>query len=1023
MEFRLLGPLEVVRDGERVALGGDRQRALMALLLLHRREVVSADRLIEELWGESAPPTATKTLQAHVSRLRKALGGEVLETHGHGYRLLAPPESVDVDRFEALIAAAREAAAEGDPGEARALLTASLELWRGPPLADLTYEPFVAGEIARLDDLSHAAREDLVDARLALGEHRSLVPELEALARAHPTRERLVGQLMLALYRSSAQGRALEWYRRARAALVEELGVEPGSELRDLHHRILEQDPALDAPPRTSRAVAPVRGRLRRGRVFVGAGCVVLALAGLTAAILAAEGENPQARVTLRAGAIGTVSPRTGEIITALHVGGAPVRMAADGGTLWVGNDRSRAVAAIAGRRSAIDRTIAADAYPTDVASSGGTVWVLDRERGSLLEVRRGYDRVTRRIRLPGARRDPFLHDRRPPEPWSVAADRGGAWVTDGSRRLFRVAAGEGGGMRRVDAGREVGGVAVDGSGVWAISHRPPSVVRIAARSGAVTARIPISGRRGFASPYPIAVEAGAGAVWVLNANTGTVSRIDPELRAVTSTVQVGVEHVPVRLAVGAGAVWVAAVDGTLTRIEPRTGAVSMTVIGGSLGDVAVVDGKVWVSTGRGGAGSAPAPAREAVAAGGVRPLPPSFCSPVYTAPGARPDALVASDMPLQGSFGIEGVQITAAVRLVMRERGFRAGRHELGLQGCDHSAAGTRQKLEPKCKANAETYAANRSVIGVIGPFNSQCAAVGLAALNAAGDGPLASISPSATYVGLTRAGVGTAQDEPEVHRPTGRPSFARLVPADDVQGVALALLARELGLRRVVVLDTDDAYARLLTNTFRETAAEIGRPIAGTVQYSLTSSARNARVPARVRRARPDAVFFSGYLVPETGALLKRLLRAVGPDVRILAPDGFVADFLVDEIGSAAEGMLISQPGPSIHGLPPRGRRFVEAFTREVGSPPLPYTLYAAQATEVLLDAISRSDGTRASVAHELFRTRVRGGLMPDFEIAHSGDTTLTNVTIYEIRDGRQRVLRDITPPPSLLETLRGR
>ena len=141
----------------------------------------------------------------------------------------------------------------------------------------------------------------------------------------------------------------------------------------------------------------------------------------------------------------------------------------------------------------------------------------------------------------------------------------------------------------------------------------------------------------------------------------------------------------------------------------------------------------------------------------------------------------------------------------------------------------------------------------------------------------------------------------------------------------------------------------------------------------------------------------------------------------MRILAPDGFVAEFLVDEMGSAAEGMLLSQSGPSIHGLPPRGRSFVEAFTREVGAPPLPYTLYAAQATEVLLDAIARSDGTRASVARELFRTRVRGGLMPDFEVGRSGDTTLTNVTIYEIRDGRQRVLRDITPPPSLVDALR--
>ena len=451
------------------------------------------------------------------------------------------------------------------------------------------------------------------------------------MARTHPTRERLVGQLMLGLYRSSEQGRALEWYRRAREALVEGLGVEPGSELRDSIARFSSRIRRL-LRRRTLRAAPLPRATAAGGAAFSSGRAASLRRS--LRRCWPPEATSPK-RASRSAPARSGPSRRKRGSGSALRLGGDPVRMAADGRTLLVSNDRTRAVTVIDSRRPTTERTVAADAYPTDIASSGGTFWILDRDRAMLHEVRRGYDRVTRRIRLTGASRDPFLHDRRPPEPWSVAADRSGAWVTDGTRRLFHVATGEGRGMRRVDAGREVGGVAVDDSGVWAISHRPPSVVRIAAGSGAVTARIPISGRRGFASPYPIAVETGAGAVWVLNANTGTVSRIDPDLRAVTSTVQVGVEHVPVRLAVGAGAVWVAAVDGTLTRIDPSTGVVSTSAIGNSLGDVAVVDGAVWVSTGRGGAGSAPAPAREAVAAGGLhRCLRPS--ARPSTAPPAR---------------------------------------------------------------------------------------------------------------------------------------------------------------------------------------------------------------------------------------------------------------------------------------------------------------------------------------------------------------------------------------------------
>ena len=251
MDFRILGPLEALDRGERVALGGSKRRAVLALLLLHANETVSSERLIDELWGEGPPATAAKTLQAHVSRLRKALAGGAdgpIVTHGHGYELRVGPDDVDSHRFERLLGEARAELAEGRPAGASRVLESALALWRGPPLADLAYEPFAQAEIARLEDLRVAAQELLVEASLALGRHADVIGELERLVDAHPYRERLRAQLMLALYRADRQADALQAYQDARTALVEELGIEPGERLRELERAILAQDPALAQP-------------------------------------------------------------------------------------------------------------------------------------------------------------------------------------------------------------------------------------------------------------------------------------------------------------------------------------------------------------------------------------------------------------------------------------------------------------------------------------------------------------------------------------------------------------------------------------------------------------------------------------------------------------------------------------------------------------------------------------------------------------------------------------------------------
>jgi predicted ATPase/DNA-binding SARP family transcriptional activator len=243
MEFRILGPLEVVENGQRLELGGGKHRALLAVLLLHANEVVSTDRLIDALWEQQSPDGGRKTLQVYVSQLRKALGKDRLQTQAPGYRLRVDRDELDLERFERL-------AGSGQIHDA-------LALWRGPPLSEFAYQRFAQADIDRLEELRLACLEKRIAADLAGGRHAALVGELEALVKEHPVRERLREQLMLALYRSGRQAEALAAYQDARRALVEELGIEPGRSLRQLQQSILEQDPALDLEPPSEVATEP----------------------------------------------------------------------------------------------------------------------------------------------------------------------------------------------------------------------------------------------------------------------------------------------------------------------------------------------------------------------------------------------------------------------------------------------------------------------------------------------------------------------------------------------------------------------------------------------------------------------------------------------------------------------------------------------------------------------------------------------------------------------------------------------
>src|SRR6516162_11367154 len=250
MQVRILGPFQLEEGGRRITIGGLRQRAVLAGLVLHANEVVPSEQLLVELWGEDSPPGAANALQAAISRVRRALPPGRLITKAPGYLLRIFPEELDVSQFEQLVSEGREALAAGAAEQAARTLRQALSLWRGPALADFRYEPFAQAEIVRLEELHLTCLEERVEADLALGLASVLVAELQRLVSEHPLRERLRSQLMLALYRDGRQTEALEVYHEFRSVLRDELGLDPSPQLRELETAILQHD-SLGSPVST----------------------------------------------------------------------------------------------------------------------------------------------------------------------------------------------------------------------------------------------------------------------------------------------------------------------------------------------------------------------------------------------------------------------------------------------------------------------------------------------------------------------------------------------------------------------------------------------------------------------------------------------------------------------------------------------------------------------------------------------------------------------------------------------------
>jgi branched-chain amino acid transport system substrate-binding protein len=396
-------------------------------------------------------------------------------------------------------------------------------------------------------------------------------------------------------------------------------------------------------------------------------------------------------------------------------------------------------------------------------------------------------------------------------------------------------------------------------------------------------------------------------------------------------------------------------------------------------------------------------------------PLPASSCSAIQNGSGQY---LIASDLPLQGSGRTQTIQMTKAIAYILKQHNWKAGKYTLAYQSCDDSTAQAGKWDSGKCSSNANAYAQDSSVLGVIGTFNSGCAEIIVPVLNRAPNGPVAMVSPANTYVGLTHGGPGTAAGEPGKYYPTGKRNYARVVAADDFQGAADALLAQSLGVKKVFILNDKEAYGLGVATNFRNAATKLGIKTVGFTAWDGKASSYEA-LAVKIKASGAQGVFLGGLICENGGKLIKDIRAGVASSVKIMLPDGFTpASATIKEAGSAAQGATISVAGLPNSALKGAGKSFVTNFTKAVGVPD-PYSVYAAQATEVMVQAIAQSDGSKADVTKQLFKVNLKNSILGNVSFNANGDVTSNPVTIYKVSGKAAPTLKVITPPKSLVKS----
>jgi branched-chain amino acid transport system substrate-binding protein len=355
---------------------------------------------------------------------------------------------------------------------------------------------------------------------------------------------------------------------------------------------------------------------------------------------------------------------------------------------------------------------------------------------------------------------------------------------------------------------------------------------------------------------------------------------------------------------------------------------------------------------------------------------------------------------------------MVAAIKWALKQRKFTAGKYKIAYQSCDDSTAQTGGWDSAKCASNAKSYAANKDVIGVVGTFNSGCAKIEVPVLGRANPGPIGMLSPANTNVGLTQGGPGTEAGEPDKYYPTGTRNYARVVADDNVQGAANALWAQSLGKKKIFVLNDKQTYGYGVAFSFRAAAKKLGLQVVGFQGWDAKQSSYEALANS-IKQSGADAIFLGG-IICNNGAKLIKDLKAGVPGATLIAPDGFSDP---KSNTAAFDDSYASVAGAPPSALKGEGASFVKDFKKQIGATPNPYSAYAAQAMLVMLNAIEKSDGTRASVTENLFGQKVTNGILGTFTINEAGDTSLKPITIYQQKAGELVPKKTISVPANLL------
>jgi len=578
---------------------------VLADLVMSVGQTVPTVQLIDDLWGEDPPPSAVHTVETYVSRLRQVLGTSSsavpLLTRPTGYMLDVPPVDIDVWHFRDLAARGSAAVERGDAASAVSLLTSALALWRGAALADVREAAFAAVAAERLDGERLSALEKLMEARLRLGHHRELVPELEALVADSPYREGFHAQLMMALYRSARQADALDAFRRARKHLVGELGIEPGPDLRGLQGAILRQAPeleldgegagqrALTATPADSKQTRPVDqanvtaslpaaepADVRRGwdRRLAPLAAILLGAAVALPALLTA---GPTVQGTVLANSVGELTAAGTGLARSVALPGPPDAAVSADGSVWVASSEENAVYRINPVTAAVVQAIPVGSGPSAIAANGQDIWVANTLDGTVSRINAAVDRVVQTVPVGS-------------EPVGIAAGGGSLWVTDAAAStLWALDPVSGQPTGRIPLASAPSGVAFGDGAVWVTSPDDDSLIRVDPRSGQPGRPIPVAAG-------PTAIAFGLGSVWVANGLDSTVSRIDPSTGTVTATIPAG-DGVDA-LAIAGRSVWAAdRLASALTRINAGTDSPGPTVpMGGSPVALTASGSTVWVA-------------------------------------------------------------------------------------------------------------------------------------------------------------------------------------------------------------------------------------------------------------------------------------------------------------------------------------------------------------------------------------------------------------------------------------------